>query len=115
MALKTVSRDFVVPVSGTSGVCQLEDWDTFGLIVPTLDSTTLKVQVGMTSGGTYYDLKDGTGIQVLNFAAGTGNFAVATRDMADVAGYKWIRVVCGSAQNSAERTFTLTFNAPKRQ
>lgn len=115
MALKTYSREFTVASAGTEAVIFVENWDTLGLIVPALDSTTLKIQVGMTSGGTYYDVKDGFGTQVLTYPAGTGGFAIDSRDMAAVAAYQWIKVVCGSAQSGGARTFTLTFDAPKRQ
>lgn len=114
MALHTYSRPFVVPISGTTGSVDLENWDTLGLLVPTLDSTTLKIQVSMDN-STFYDVKDGAGTTVLSYAAGTGLFAIAARDMADVCSYRYMRVLCGSAQNGAARTFTLTFDAPKRQ
>jgi hypothetical protein len=113
MALHTKDRNFTIPVSGTSGIVELEDWDTFGLLVPTLDSSTLKIQGGQDKTN-FFDIKDGTGTQVLNFPASTGAFAVASRDMADVVGYRYLRVVCGSAQNGGARTFTLTFKAPRR-
>jgi len=114
MGMHTDFRTFTIPISGTSGTVQLEGWDTFGLLIPTLDSTTLKLQVSQ-DGSNYFDVKDGGGTQVCNYAAGTGSFAVSTRDMADIAGYKYLAVICGSAQNSAARTFTLCFKAPGRR
>ena len=114
MALHTYSRTFTVAISGTTGSVDLENWDTLGLIVPTLDSTTLQIKVSMDN-ATWFIVKDGAGTQVLSYAASTGAFAVAARDMVDVCSYRYLMVVCGSAQNSAARTFTLCFDAPKRQ
>lgn len=113
-ALHTYTRTLTIPISGTSGTVQLEDWDTFGLTFPTLDSTTIKIQVS-TDNVTYYDVYDGNELQVLNWTtATTGARAVASRDMADVCGYPWMAVILGSAQNTAARSIVLCFKAPER-
>lgn len=111
--MKTNDRTFLVASGATTGSTFLEDWDTYGLLVPSLTSSTLKVQVS-NDNSTWQDLKDGGGTAVLSWAAGTGDFAVASRDMVDIAGYRFMRVVCGTAQG-ADRTFTLTFKCPRRQ
>src|SRR5437773_7773110 len=111
--LNTYTRSFTVASGATSGAVELEDWDTLGLIFPTMTSSTMKLQVS-PDGVTYYDVYDQSGTQVLNWAANTGLRAVASRDMADVCGYPWMALICGTAQG-ALRTLTLTFKAPKRR
>lgn len=113
MAKHTDTRPIVIAVSGTSGFCQLEDWDTDGLIVPTLDSTTLTLKVS-DDNVTYYSLRDEYDVATLAFAAGTGAFAIGARSLADVTAFRYLGVFCGSAQNSAARTFTLCIKAPRR-
>jgi hypothetical protein len=107
-------KDFVVPISGTTGSVDLGDYDVYGLMVPTLDSTTLTLKVSHDN-VTFVGLKDGGGTATMFHSAGTGAFAFDTRDMAGVAGYRYLQVVCGSAQNSAARTFTLCRKAPRRK
>lgn len=112
-ALHTDSRDFVVASGGTTQSVVLEDWDALGLLVPSLTSTTLKIQVSQ-DGTNFFDVYDGTQTQVLTWAAGTGSKAISSVDMAHVMGFKYLQVVCGTAQGAA-KTFTLTFKAPRRK
>jgi hypothetical protein len=109
--LKTNTRPLVVASGGTSGFCELEDFPMLGLEIPTLDSTTLEIR-GSNDNVTYRKIYDGTGTQVLVWTASTGDRDVATRDLADVAGYNYIGVFLGTAQTAA-RTCTLSFRRPK--
>lgn len=78
-----------------------------GLLVPTLTSSTLKVQVGRLSDGSdMRDIYDATGTQKLTYGAGTGNFAISTNEMGACLAYPYIKLVCGSSQGAA-RTFYL--------
>lgn len=113
MPLHTNSRTFTVANGGTTGFVDLEDFDELGLIVPALTSTTLKLQVSQDN-VTYYDVYDGTGVQVLSWSASTGTRAFSTVDLAHVVGYSYLAVVCGTSQG-ADRTFTLTWTDPRRK
>lgn len=106
------TKTITVPSGGTSGTTEIENYDVMGLDVPTLTSSTWKLQ-GSVDGTTYRDVYDGTGSQTLVWAASTGDRCVASRDLADLSGYKYIRVVCGTAQG-AERVHTLYIKAPRR-
>ena len=118
--LLTYTKTATIAVSGTtSGPVELEDYEMIGLHIPALDSSTLKLQVNADpasppGSGTWYDVYDGLGNQILNLPASTGSRYVATRDLADILGAHWVRVVCGSAQNSAARTFTFYLRGAKR-
>lgn len=102
------TKTSVIAVSGSSGTAiELEGWELACLEVPTLDSSTLVIYGSVDGGTTYRVIKDGLGNQLMNFAAGTGNFIVAARDMVDLVGCTHIKPVCGSAQNTAARTLTL--------
>lgn len=107
-AIKTL----LVPSGGTSGVVEIENYDVMGLDVPALTSSTWKLQ-GSVDGVTYRDVYDGTGTQTLVWTASTGARCVASRDLADLSGYKYIAVICGTAQG-ADRTHTLYIKAPRR-
>lgn len=110
-SIKNDYRDFTVASGGTSGTFQIEDFPILGLIVPALTSTTLKIQGGY-DGTTFYDVYDSTGTQLLNWTASTGDRCIASRDLADLSGYKYGRVVLGTAQ-AAERSFRLIQRKPK--
>jgi hypothetical protein len=71
------------------------------LTIPTLDATTLKVQASY-DGVTFKDIYDGSGVQVLSWASGTFNRCIASRDLADCLGYRYIKLVCGTAQTGAK-------------
>lgn len=113
MAKHTDTRNIIIAVSGTSGYCQLEDWDTDGLFVPTIDSSTVTIKVS-NDNVTYFGLKDEYDAATLVYGASTGAFAIGAKSLADVTAFRYIGVFCGSAQNGGARTFTLSFKAPRR-
>jgi hypothetical protein len=112
MAKHTDTRPITVASGGTSGFCQLEDWDTDGLIVPALTSSTLTIKVS-DDNVTYYSLRDEYDVATLTYAASTGSFVVGAKSIADVTAFRYLGVFCGTAQGAA-RTFTLCFKAPRR-
>ena len=61
------------------------------VIIPTLDSCTVKVQVAEKADGTYYNLDSVT------TATGTHNYATTFK----LGGYRFIKLVASAAQNTA--------------
>ena len=115
MAANTFSTRTLTIANGgtTSDIVELEDWPVFGLVVPALTNSTLKLQVAAAT-GTFVDVFDSVGTALLTWAASTGSRAFASRDLSDIIGYKYLQIVCGTAQG-AERLFTLIYKAPKTQ
>lgn len=89
------------------------DWEVWSIDVPTLTSSTFKIQGSLDGGTTWRDIYDGAGNQVLVWAASTGDRIMASRDCADFIGCTHIRPVCGSAQGAA-RSITFRYGSPKR-
>jgi hypothetical protein len=99
--------DALVVASGqtTSGALLIKDPASIGLIVPTITSGTVTVQVS-ADGTNWFGLKDTGGNALLSYAASTGGFACSADDLAPVLGYAYLRLVCGASQG-ADRTFTV--------
>lgn len=91
----------------TSSGIEMGDWGIMGLIVPTITSGTLKIQVSQDNSN-FFDLYDSSGTQALSWSASTGARAFASNDLEAMRGYKYFRVVLGASQG-ADRTFTYTF------
>jgi len=70
------------------------DYDYLEIIIPTLISGTIKIQVAEQSGGTFYDLGDG-----VTTATGTHNYA----DVFKLGGYRYIKVVSSVTQTTSDR------------
>ncbi len=66
------------------------------VVIPTIDSATLKVQVSELIDGTYQDL--GASVTA---AASTGAYS----DTWELGGWRFIKIVAGAAQNTAECKF----------
>lgn len=109
--IHTDHRDFVITAGSASGGIQLDDFPINGLIVPTLSSTTVELR-GSYDGTTYYPVYDTTGTQMLKWTANLGDRIFASRDLADLVGYKYLGVVLGSTQGS-DKTFRLLIKRPK--
>lgn len=76
-----------------------------GLIVPTIASSILTIQVSHEDvDASYKALFDRDGTAVLTYAAGTGNFAISCNDFGAVIAYPFFRVLFGTAQG-ADRVF----------
>jgi len=89
----------------TSSVVDLEDGVVLGLILPALDATTLTFTASASSDGTFVAVQS-KALAALTISSGTGAIAIASDDLAGLAGYRYIKIVAGSAQNTAARTFT---------
>lgn len=81
-----------------------------GLLVPTITSGTVTVQVS-NDGSTARGLVNQAGTAILVLAASTGAYAVSSNEMGACLGYKYIRVVCGASQG-AQRLFKVTRKVP---
>ena len=75
------------------------------VLVPTITSSTVSVQVSMTSGGTFIALyrldDDATGDFADATTAATTTKAVVFR----IGGAQHIKILCGSTQTSSDKTF----------
>ena len=89
----------------TSAAVAIKDPASIGLLVPTVTSGTLKVQVS-ADGANFFDLQDASANVLLSYVTTTGGFALSSVDLSHVLGYGWLRVVSGASQG-ADRTFTL--------
>lgn len=89
-----------IPKTGTS-TATIDLGDAYmymRIIIPTLDTATLKVTVAETPSGTYYDLSSVT------TASGTHNYATTFL----VGGYRYIKLVASAAQNTAAITLRVS-------
>ena len=86
-----------------SAVADIGNKTICGLLIPTLDSGSLTFQVAREPGGTFYTLKDKTPANH-TIVATTGNFAVTSDDLTELAGYRYIKIVSATIQTAA-RTF----------
>ena len=78
-----------------SGVIDLgRTCDLLGIIIPTLVSCTIKIEVSETVSGTYYDLGEG-----ITTASGTHSYA----DEFKLGGYQFIKVVASQTQTTTDR------------
>jgi hypothetical protein len=95
-----------IALNGTaSGEVDLEDCEILGLIIPALDTTTLTFTVSATSGGTFVALQS-KALAALTISSGAGAIAVSSDDLSGLRGYRFVKIVAGSAQTSLARTFT---------
>lgn len=99
--------DTLVVANGatTSGSVLVKNPTSLGLLIPTITSATVKVQVS-NDGTNFFDVQDTAGVVKMTWGASTGNFAVQPADLASALGYLWVQIVCGAPQGAA-RTFTL--------
>ena len=74
------------------------DYDFLDIIIPTIDSATLKIQVAQVAGGTYQDLGDG-----ITTATTTGGYS----DTFKLGGWQHIKVVSSATQSTAAVTFSV--------
>jgi len=90
-------QEVAIALNGTtSGEVDLGNGcDFVNIIVPTIDSGTVNLQVAMRNGGTYYTL--GSSVTT---ATGTGNYA----DIFNLGGFQYLKIVCSATQTAA-RTF----------
>ena len=72
--------------------------DFVRVVIPTIDTATVKLTVSRTSGGTFVDLGSG-----MTTASGTGNYAT----MFKLGGYRYVKVVVSASQTSGEVVFQL--------
>ncbi len=81
--------------TGTStGAIDLGDYYPYlQVVIPTIDTATLKVQVSELIDGTYQDLGP-----AVTAAASTGAYS----DTWTLGGWRYIKIVAGAAQNTAE-------------
>jgi hypothetical protein len=78
----------------TSNVVDLEDYYPYlHVVIPTIDTATLKVQVSELIDGTYQDL--GASVTA---ASSTGAYS----DTWTLGGWRYIKIVAGAAQNTGE-------------
>lgn len=73
-----------------------DNFDFMNVIIPTITNCKLSVQVAQASGGTFYDLGDGT----VTSHTITGNFATVF----EVGGYQFVKIK-SSVTQAAERSF----------
>ena len=86
-----------------SAVVDIGNKTICGLLIPTLDSGSLTFQVSEKADGTFYTLKDKTPASH-TIVATTGLFAVASDDLTELAGYRFIKIISAATQTAA-RTF----------
>ncbi len=89
-----------IPKTGTS-TATIDLGDAYmymRVIIPTIDTGTIKVTAAETPSGTYYDLSSVT------TASGTHNYATTFK----VGGYRYIKLVASAAQNTAAITLRVS-------
>jgi hypothetical protein len=102
------NRTATIVKDGTiSDAINLSDYVAIGMMLPTLNSGDITFTVCDTEGGSYVALKDKDGAAI-TIAAGTGGFAVSSEDLAPLAGYRYFKIVCATAQTTSVRTITIT-------
>jgi len=89
-----------IAASGTTSdeVDLQENCDYARIIIPTIDSATVKLTVCGTSGGTFVNLGNS-----VTTATTTGNYAT----MFKVGGYRYVKVVVSAAQTTGAVAFKL--------
>jgi hypothetical protein len=91
----------------TSAEEDIQDYMVAGLITPSaLTSTTITFQASNASGGTFVDVYDSDGNQVSLAVAASRAIGLSGAEADALAPFKWIKVVCGSAEGAA-RTIQL--------
>lgn len=97
----------------TSSAVDLEVYDYMGVDIPTITSASGKIEIS-SNGEDWRDVRDGDGSLILRWTTpNTGGFGIASRDMADISGYKQARLVLSVAQ-AAARSIIWTFKVPRR-
>lgn len=75
------------------------------VLVPTITSSTVSVEVAKSSGGTYFPLyrldDDATG----DFADATTAATTTKAVIFNIGGAQFIKILCGSAQTTTDKTF----------
>ena len=82
-----------------SAAVDLGGCELIGLILPTIITGDVTFTVCDTLAGTYVALK-AKGGTALTITAGTGNFAVASDDLAPLAAYRFVKIVTAGTQTS---------------
>lgn len=107
--LTTATKTSLIASGTVSGsAVEMPGWEIIGCDVPALTSATLQFFVSV-DGTTYRGLKDGLGNTLLLFPAGTGNFCIASRDLADLGAYPFVMPVAGASQTGGAVTITFYF------
>lgn len=100
--------------AASSTVLSLENAPLVGMVIPTLTSCNLTVYVSMeTAASGYAPLKDGAAVPnpLMAWTSTTGGFAVGSRDLADLTGYRYMQLV-SSVNQGGLRTFAILLKAP---
>ena len=83
------------------------------VLVPTITSSTVTVHVAKESGGTFYPLHilddDATGSFASASTAATTSIALLFK----IGGIRYIKIACGSAQETTDKTFYVRGINPK--
>lgn len=91
----------------TSGEVDLQGTQLVGIFVPAeFDGTTITITASPTSGGTFVTVQDGDGSSSAFTITTTASRYVPIDNLAMVAGLRFVKLVCGTAQTGAT-TFTL--------
>ena len=95
----------VIAKDGTvSGIADIEGFAVVGLLIPTIDTSTITFQVSNLSTGDFYTIK-AKDLTALTIASGTGALAVDSTVLDALRGYRFIKIIAGAAQTTAARTF----------
>jgi hypothetical protein len=87
--------DVLVDNDLTAEVDLGRDYDYMQIVIPTIDSAQVSVQVAEKSGGTYQDLGDSVTTDTT-----TGGYSTVFK----IGGWRWIKIKTSAAQ-TADRTF----------
>ena len=103
MCMSILSSPWIAITVAKSGTTSAEvdlegPCDSVQVIIPTIDTATVALQVALEYDGsnTYYTLGNSQ-----TTVSGTGNYATEFR----LGGYRYIKIVCSAAQTTAARTF----------
>ena len=112
-----IPKTLTVALSGTtSSSGALEYYTDFVLHIPTLDTTSFKVQLAASPDAPFADVVDADGVQQLVWAntatPKNGDVTLDSNALARIRGAYAIRVVLGSGQNTGARSLTLTCSTP---
>jgi len=97
----------IIADKGTdSEIADLAGFAVVGLLIPTLDTTDLTFKVSNLSTEDWYVVKDKAGINEFKITATIGGFAIQSKDMDELKGYRFIQIIASANQNGGARTFT---------
>ncbi len=98
-----------ITISGTkSTVADLKHFVNYGLLIPTIVSGTLTFEVSNLVDGDYYTVKDKDASTDFAIAGSTGDCAIESNDLKVLAGYRYIKIISSTAQDSAAVEFVWT-------